>query len=489
MKKFFSFVCALAIAVSASAAPKAGLTKTLCKEQINAEKVMTKALHAPADAVATLTSGTFYTVGGAFYAYTQSGWVDATSYMPSVEVTVNGDQVSIAGLAYYFPEGAITGTMVDNVITFASGQLVGTDEYGDEYLVGSADGQTLSDIVFTYDPDAQTLVCNMYIIESESDTAMSAYTYWAGATFSANEPETPEAIIVPEGLQTALYKFDGHDSYYDSLIVKFVNVGFDADTVYIQGMSDVITDGWIKGVKETDGSYTFEAVYLGLYESLFGDYDIYSQATSMTYDAALDKFTCASFVTEAEGYAMDEFDNVTLSHIVEVAATPADPAFDQFKFAGATYPYVSYNIPVVGTQGEELNPEKLSYEFFVQKGNESSPLVLTTALYQELEADMTEIPYLFSDDYDVYNTHLYLNQDEAEVRTWSKLGLQTIYRGLGEEHKSNIVWFDVAAYWESVQEGIENTEVEVKAVKAIRNGQLIIIKNGVEYNAQGVTLK
>lgn len=38
-------------------------------------------------------------------------------------------------------------------------------------------------------------------------------------------------------------------------------------------------------------------------------------------------------------------------------------------------------------------------------------------------------------------------------------------------------------------EGIENTEAGVNAVKAVRNGQLIIIKNGVEYNAQGTILK
>lgn len=35
-------------------------------------------------------------------------------------------------------------------------------------------------------------------------------------------------------------------------------------------------------------------------------------------------------------------------------------------------------------------------------------------------------------------------------------------------------------------EGIDNTEVEGKAVKLIRDGQLIILRNGVEFNAQGI---
>jgi hypothetical protein len=35
------------------------------------------------------------------------------------------------------------------------------------------------------------------------------------------------------------------------------------------------------------------------------------------------------------------------------------------------------------------------------------------------------------------------------------------------------------------EEGIENTVVNVKVVKTIENGQLVIIKNGVKYNVQG----
>ena len=37
--------------------------------------------------------------------------------------------------------------------------------------------------------------------------------------------------------------------------------------------------------------------------------------------------------------------------------------------------------------------------------------------------------------------------------------------------------------------GIDNTEMNVKAVKTFENGQLVIIKNGVKYNAQGAIVK
>ncbi len=38
-------------------------------------------------------------------------------------------------------------------------------------------------------------------------------------------------------------------------------------------------------------------------------------------------------------------------------------------------------------------------------------------------------------------------------------------------------------------QGIDNIDAAVKATKVVRNGQLLIIKNGVEYNAQGTILK
>ena len=50
-----------------------------------------------------------------------------------------------------------------------------------------------------------------------------------------------------------------------------------------------------------------------------------------------------------------------------------------------------------------------------------------------------------------------------------------------------VVWG--ATYDTSSTEAIDNTAVEAKAVKTFENGQLIIIKNGVKYNATGAIVK
>ena len=42
---------------------------------------------------------------------------------------------------------------------------------------------------------------------------------------------------------------------------------------------------------------------------------------------------------------------------------------------------------------------------------------------------------------------------------------------------------------ESIQEGFENATVETKAVKVIRNGQMVIVRDGIEYDVLGTTIK
>ncbi|MBQ7632276.1 MAG: hypothetical protein IJS82_05930 [Paludibacteraceae bacterium] len=687
-----------------------------------------------------LESGTFYTVGGTFYAGTSSGWVDATSDMSSIEVTVNGDSVFIAGLAYWFKEGALAGTIDGNTLTFPC-QLIGTDQYGDEFLIGSNDASTVTDIVFTWDQEAQTLTASTaLIIESGAIDAISAYCYWSNAVFSTTEPEAPELVVLPEGatvveytmdfvdgsgnasaksvnvavvenevffqgmsnylpeawvvgtkegnavtfaanqyvgdyqvgssyffyngetvftydeeadtysasgqvcgvlanqyydgnyddpvlskakeidldnptevaivevlsckydasygdviyklanatsdtifqfdiyleegqtdvelgqtytfenmetsatysfvqadesklgfkaasfvktaigetdsirieatvvdgannvyhfafagvievptpvvvpedLETAAYLFKGTDTYFNEEEKKFIQVGFDADTVYLQGLSSYVPEAWIKGVIATDGTVTLAPCYLGVYSSLFGSTELSFAGGELLYDAEANKFTADELTTvDEDGSEWDEYADITITLFVEVAATPADPEFTSFAFADTNYPNVKFNIPLEGTEGEDLNPEKLSYIFFVEKEGEVEELVLTTDLYTELEEDLTEIPYTFTDNWDIYSYVLYLNQSEEEVRSWDKLGLQSIYRGLDEEHKSNIVWFDVKAYWEEVdgEQGIENIVLTEKVQKVVVDGAVYVIRDNKLYNILGTQVR
>lgn len=301
--------------------------------------------------------------------------------------------------------------------------------------------------------------------------------------------EVPTPVIVPEDLETAAYVFVGTDTYYEEEEKKFIQVGFDADTVYFQGLSSYIPDAWIKGVLATDGTVTLAPCFLGVYSSLFGDSELSFEGGSLLYDAEANKFTADEFTTvDADGYEWDEYADITITLFVEVAATPADPEFESFNYVDVTYPNVKFNIPLTGTNGEDLNPAKLSYIFFTEIDSVVAEFVLDPSEYEELTDSMTEIPYEFSDEWDIYNYVLYLYKTEEEVRTWSKFGIQSIYRGAGEEHKSNIVWFDVAEYWAQA-EGIENIVLTEKIQKVIVDGAVYVIRDNKMFNVLGTQVR
>ncbi len=301
MKKILSIFCAMAIVLSVSAAPfekKVAAQKIDVPAATRMEKVVKNVnpVQRAPKATSALETGTYYTQSGTFLVGTSSGWQDATSSMPSVEVTVDGSNVTITGLAYWFKEdGAIVGTLEGNTITFANGQLVGTDDYGDEFLIGSNDGSTLCDIVFTFDPEANTLTSNTkYIMESGSATEMSLYCYWTSPVFSAEEPEAPEAVVLPDGATVVEYVMNYTKS--GSAESKFINVAVVDNDVYFQGMSNYIPNAWVKGTK-AGNEVTFAGMqYMGEYGSYGSSYFFYNGETVFTFDADANTYSATGQV-------------------------------------------------------------------------------------------------------------------------------------------------------------------------------------------------
>ena len=64
-------------------------------------------------------------------------------------------------------------------------------------------------------------------------------------------------------------------------------------------------------------------------------------------------------------------------------------------------------------------------------------------------------------------------------------GSLKIYKSTKEFDKDNIL----VEFEEGTPTAIDNTAVDAKVVKTIENGQLVIIKNGVKYNAQGTQIR
>lgn len=385
---------------------------------------------------------------------TETWYLSCDSYNGKIrgtelQIGVDGTDMYIQGLCEYLPEAWIKGTVDGNTVTFASGQFYGLYEYDEAeypmFFVGyNYDTQEITDVVFTLDEEGKNLTTDQYIILNGNADELDMYDYYYDVVISTEMPELPEAIVAPEDLVTETYQFKGFDTYYEEEVVSDVQVGFyGEDQVYFQGLSSYVPEAWVVGTIE-DGVVTIPETYMGIYSSYYGDSDVFFSGTSFVYDAEAGTFTSEEgFVTYEnpdDEYMMDEYVDVVLTKINDVAATPADPEITGIKTVGVNYPKVTFNIPLEDVDGNPLMQDKLYYQIFIEKEGEVTPVTFTTDLYEEIEEEMTVIPYGFSDGWDFYTGTVYLNQGAEEIATWTKIGIQTIYYGGGEVNKSNIVW-------------------------------------------------
>lgn len=398
---------------------------------------------------------------------------DSEDVQKTVQVAIDGNDFYLQGLAYYFPEAWVKGTINGGEIVFESGQFVGEDKYGTEYMIGSDDGETICDIVFNYDSEASTISQKTSYILENGDTKeeFSFYGYWRGITVYAGDPIVLEAITLPDGLETETYLLKGlsveYDEGSDEEVSKpyeqQVQVGFDGDDVYFVGLSADYAEGVAKATKNGAGQYVIPAnQYMGTYDVGgygYWFYDFFFTAVDpetgaledvvFDYDEATNTFstnqTLALNGSRNTLYYYLKFNEVTITKMLDVAATPATPSVTSINLE-SDYPNVVFNVPATGTNGETLLTTKLFYQIWTQKaGGEEDLLRLSSVLYPEdFEESVVEIPY-DHDGYDVYRagSRVYLNQDQSEINSWLKIGVQSIYYGGDERNESEIDWYTI----------------------------------------------
>ena len=392
----------------------------------------------------TATVETWYTAEGNFYAYGESGWVDCTVDMPTVNVAVDGSDLYIQGLGYWFKEGWIKGKIDGNTVVFANAQYIGEDEYGPEYLVGSDDGETVSNsIVFNYDAELGILVASTPVIfENSKKDDVSAYCYWLQPTFTRDAPPAPEQVVVPEGLVAEEFVISYIDNE-EAPATAYLNIGFDGNDVYIQGLCSYVPEAWVKGT--LDG--TTITIPGGQY---FGPYDRYEmflqdEDVVLAYDAETNKLTPSETITivTADGLKGDIYNEAVIIKVVEKAGTPATPSISEI-LDSQDGPVAMFSVPAVDVDGNGMVSSKLSFQFFYDVDQEINPVTFEPDYYKYLTETMTVIPYGFTEDWDFYPTYIYMNQ--PDFNNWNKIGIQSIYTGGGEENKSEIFWLTLKEY-------------------------------------------
>ena len=395
---------------------------------------------------ASATVETWHTTDGVLFVNTPSGPVE---YRPDIQVAIDGSDIYLQGLAYWFPEGWVKGTISETTATFATGQFVGEDEYGPEYICGTNDAETLTDIVFDYDATEATLkAVTIYILENSEADVISPYCYWAQPTFGKEGSSGPQPVVAPEGLETDEWAISAMDNFGDP-VSGYVNIGFDGNDCYMQGFCHYLPETWLKGTLEGD-KITFPGnQYFGPYDAdYYTHYEFYLRPEDVvfTYDAEAGKMTAEGeiYVREAvRNYKGDVYNDPVITKVIEKAATPATPSISQI-YDGTLAPILMFTVPTVDTEGNALASSKLFFQFFKDVEQEISDVTFDPADYPNLTEAMTIFPYGFTCGEEI--TYNYMHLKQADYSTWNKIGMQVIYLGGGEENKSEIFWFDIKPY-------------------------------------------
>ena len=299
--------------------------------------------------------------------------------------------------------------------------------------------------------------------------------YWVGFG-DWNFTMTPvdiEPQSAPEDLVTEQYvvKADGFGG-------TIANVGFSGNDIYVQGIYPGLPEAWVKGTIKGDKAVFASGQYLGpdydnvslqflisataetthVEDPYWGDYDetvyfVSDDDIVFDYDAATRTLTGGSLFMVNAGltnvsYAVC-YENCDIKPFVEVAATPMAPIDVAFSDLGYYYwnigygwGYIDITLASNDEDGNYILQDKLSYAVWVRVNGQESQLTLHAYDYVNLSEDMDELPYSFTDNWDIYAFND-LREIFLFVTGFEAVGVQTIYRGAGEERRSEIIWADV----------------------------------------------
>ena len=432
----------------------------------------------------------FYSRSGSAYYYSYFG-VLSTEFSGAVGNVVFGDnnEVYIKNIISQASTNAwVKGTISGSTITI---QLPQSVLYYDDYGYGLEVSKLVYDAAeqwYVKDAD-QTLKLNydaatgkismksgdMVGLTYDDDSSWSGYSDWNMVL----EAVTDELVEAPAGLQTETYSLAA-DGYAGSL----VQIGFSGNDVYVQGLDPNLPDNWVKGTIDGNKAIFKSGQYIGAdevagyhqyllsstseeaYDEYWDEYyTVYALSDAdivFDYDAATKSFSnSTSFLINAGTKEVNyyaAFDKARMAPFTEVAATPADPVISQLYEGGIGYynsgygwGYLAFNLNTSDVDGNYILPEKLSYQLYTKVNGEVKPLALSWWDYQyQQEETLTELPYGYSDGWDIYangaeqSVYYYVIGPEA-------YGVQAIYRGAGEERRSEIAWAEVTELGAEIQ--------------------------------------
>ncbi|MBQ9558998.1 MAG: hypothetical protein IJV08_03325 [Bacteroidaceae bacterium] len=282
---------------------------------------------------------------------------------------------------------------------------------------------------------------------------------WEGATNwnLRYEVLTDKPLALPEGAvaetMTVSFTSNGTESA-DQTKVAFVG-----NDVYVNLFAE---DTYVRGTIEGDKLRFKSGQYLGSYYGMYQLFFVAERPVTVTdeqtgeevqtvelldelvfdYNAADRSFQTADMMVINAGRTSTRLYLQALTaprfyFYDEKPATPADPKITDYRATYGDYGYnaLMFTLSPTDVDGNYIVPEKLSWRAFI----DDEPFIFTPDDYVGLTEEMEEVPYGFTDsNFDIYTGwYTFFFQPSKNV------GMQAIYRGAGEERRSNVVYYDI----------------------------------------------
>lgn len=317
------------------------------------------------------------------------------------------------------------------------------------------------------DPDMAIGICYVYDPSTGEQSVETGHEgcelKWFGIAYSNISWLTVDTATarIPDGVERQQY------ALCHSTGARFVDIAVDDNRIYIPGLSED-PDACIVGDIAADGhTVTFPTnQFMCVLES--GDYfcymvaaapeDIYYPETGETVHtiAPADSFTAIwdsekkslVFADSETGFSIsNEQENIGGGDLYlepkmtqqddYVAATPASPQILVYNpyTAEQGYGTLNFNLPIWTDDGLLVNPERMFYNIYL----DDNVMTLSPDVYMSLTEDVSDIPYGFTDNYDIFsvglNHAIYLYTGD-----YARIGVQSYVEVDGDRYHSPIAY-------------------------------------------------
>ena len=383
---------------------------------------------------------------------------------------------------------------------------------GDPDIVWTVDAATGELRLTCTDVDAYNIMGIIYDTPDDpaSDGQWNGYADYA----TVYVPFSEEPVSVPAGLTTEPFgmNYEYNDGYNQvQILARMVDVAFDGDDVYMTHFSKAYPETWIKGkidgdkirfprqlmlISNIDDPVYFNAFDMTMIEQPWGT----QIQKTLSYEDVVFKFdaekrtfstdmNCNVNPSAIRFSGQEMFERPSFSPYYDVAATPADPGIIRMNGFNATKGYWFYadiRVPPKDVDGNFIDPAKLSFCFYTSEDEVyhfvRDNYVRTTATegwdYDPAWEDgLSEIPYTWTDavsDFSNERVNFYYGHVD-------RLGLQSIYRGGGEERRSNIFFWGEGIFNVGISDAAEQSQ-------AVSTSLYDLMGRRIESPARGITL-